>query len=109
LACRYHIYKQNQNRTNNNNATRVNLNVNRPEPVVQPAADEAPVNADRNSGEAASVEGNEQSQTSDAEPESTADVPASTVPDEPQVPLLTIVRTFILSFFSSIIPEAPAL
>lgn len=28
---------------------------------------------------------------------------------EPQVPLLTIVRTFVLSFFSSIIPEAPAL
>lgn len=32
-----------------------------------------------------------------------------TAPEEPQVPLLTIVRTFVLSFFSSIIPEAPAL
>lgn len=30
-------------------------------------------------------------------------------PEEPEVPLLTIVRTFVLSFFSSIIPESPAL
>jgi hypothetical protein len=84
---------------NNNNVTRVNLNnVDRPEPILPNAAgDDA---APRPEG------GNDSpDQPLLNEPET---APA-TLPEEPQVPLLTIVRTFVLSFFSSIIPEAPAL
>lgn len=106
---RYHIYKQNQTRLNNNNSTRVNLNnVNRPAPVVvqpapgvQPAAENAE-NAERNE-----TDGPEQQADNEADP--LVATPEPTVPEEPQVPILTIVRTFVLSFFSSIIPEAPAL
>jgi hypothetical protein len=69
---------------NNNNSTRVNLNQRPAEEQEQPAA----------------AEGEEQPATTENEAEPLI---------EPQVPLMTIVRTFVLSFFSSIIPEAPAL
>lgn len=87
---------------NNNNATRINLNVDRPEPIVaNPNGDDAAENArQRPEGDNNAPD---QPLLNEAE---TAPV---TLPDEPQVPLLTIVRTFVLSFFSSIIPEAPAL
>lgn len=92
----YHIYKQNQARLNNNNTTRVNLNLERqvPQPV---AAQEDAANVDTDARNVA-----EPSDPSPHEPEVTAQL-------EPQVPFATIVRTFVLSFFSSIIPEAPAL
>jgi hypothetical protein len=86
---------------NNNNSTRVNLNnVNRPAPAAvqdgeQPAAEAAQENVDR-------------SETDGVSAENEAAEPLIATP-EPQVPLMTIVRTFVLSFFSSIIPEAPAL
>lgn len=90
---------------NNNNSTRVNLNnVNRP---AAPAG-EAPENAGNDEVVAVPVNENQQQAAGEAEP-LIAPTVEPTVEDEPQVPLLTIVRTFVLSFFSSIIPEAPAL
>lgn len=87
----------------------MNLNVNRPEIAQEqaqaPAADEA-VNAEQR--ETADGE-NDQQQQGNSETEPLAAPAEPTAPEEPQVPLLTIVRTFVLSFFSSIIPEAPAL
>jgi hypothetical protein len=97
LLFRYHIYKQNQNRLNNNNSTRVNLNnVNRPAPVAAVVAE-----GEQPEGEAVADAVDGAATENEAEPL----LPTP----EPQVPLLTIVRTFVLSFFSSIIPEAPAL
>lgn len=93
----YHIYKQNQNRLNNNNTSRVNLNLEREAPppaVAQENAanvDAAPDNAEPSANDASLAE------------------PEVTVQHEPPVPFSSIVRTFVLSFFSSIIPEAPAL
>jgi len=102
----YHIYKQNQNRLNNNNSTRVNLNVNRPEAEqqpAQPAVEDNAVNAEHREA----VEGESEQPPN---PSSETDpLVARTMPEEPQVPLFSVVRTFVLSFFSSIIPEAPAL
>lgn len=72
----------------------------RPAPVPQPAA-EAQDNGENEEREA--------SRESSAQPEGEPLIAEPTVQEEPQVPLLTIVRTFVLSFFSSIIPEAPAL
>lgn len=94
----YHIYKQNQTRLNNNNTTRVNLNLARP---VQPPAiaQENAANVDADPDDIAESSANDSSL---AESEVTVQL-------EPQVPFSSIVRTFVLSFFSSIIPEAPAL
>lgn len=111
VSFRYHIYKQNQVRLNNNNSTRVDLNnVNRPAaPAVQPPGGEAPANAaNADVNEANAADNNAQS-TEPSEHEPLVAPTEPTVQEEPQVPLLTIVRTFVLSFFSSIIPEAPAL
>lgn len=81
-------------------------NVNRPA-VPAPAVVEAQENVanDVNESDAAPSENAQSVAASENEPL----VTLPTVQDEPQVPLLTIVRTFVLSFFSSIIPEAPAL
>lgn len=106
---RYHVYKQNQIRLNNNNSTRVDLNnVNRPA-APAPAVIEAQENVanDVNESAAAPSDNVQPAAANENEPLVTPAEP--TVQDEPQVPLLTIVRTFVLSFFSSIIPEAPAL
>lgn len=83
---------------NNNNSTRINLNLERivPPPV---AAQENAVDVDTNAGDVAE---NSTTDPSIVEPE-------ITIQQEPQVPFSSIVRTFVLSFFSSIIPEAPAL
>ncbi|CRL01459.1 CLUMA_CG014262, isoform A [Clunio marinus] len=112
----YHIYKQNQTRLNNNNSTRVNLNVNRPVPVQQPAAEvegqENAGNDERTETDGGSSENSSvQQRQGDNEAESmmNSNHEATAAQPEPQVPVLTIVRTFVLSFFSSIIPEAPAL
>lgn len=85
----------------------MNLNV-RPEAIQQPA--QPPVVDDNVNNEQREVAGGESQQphaSTEAEPLVTP--PEPTMPEEPQVPLLTVVRTFVLSFFSSIIPEAPAL
>lgn len=85
----------------------MNLNVNRPVPAPVPAqpAVEAQENAENvNRSE---TDGAQQSNENESEPLVAQAEP--TVQEEPQVPLITIVRTFVLSFFSSIIPEAPAL
>lgn len=86
---RYHIYKQNQSRLNNNNTIRVNLN--------QQAAPAPPRQENDERGQDR-VDG-------DADVQPSVDVAA----EEPQVPFATIFKTFVISFFSSIIPEAPAL
>lgn len=107
---RYHVYKQNQTRLNNNNSTRVNLNVNRPVPAQAPRgeAQENAENSERTETDGASEDASQEPQNAN-EAEPLIDSNEATAPTEPQVPLLTIVRTFVLSFFSSIIPEAPAL
>lgn len=93
---RYHIYKQNQNRLNNNNTIRVNLNQQAAQAAAQP----------RPEGQ----ENNERSQNDRVDGELEAEQStAAAVPEEPQVPFSTVFRTFVISFFSSIIPEAPAL
>lgn len=98
LPFRYHIYKQNQIRLNNNNSTRVNLNVNRPAPVPQPEV-EAQENADNAETDAP--------RENSVQPEAAEPLIAEpTVQEEPPVPFHTIIRTFVLSFFTSIIPEA---
>lgn len=74
------------------------MNLNNVNPPVA-VAEQDPVE-----GEAAG----ENAERSDADRVATEAEPLVATP-EPQVPLLTIVRTFVLSFFSSIIPEAPAL
>lgn len=100
FSCRYHIYKQNQNRLNNNNTIRVNLNnVNQ-----QPAAAAAPVVQPQQGPQ---PEGQRNLNDESAENESLRT--AAVIPEEPQVPFATILKTFVISFFSSIIPEAPAL
>lgn len=92
----YHIYKQNQARLNNNNTARVNLNLERQAPPPVAAQEEAA------NGVADAENVTESSDSSPDEPEITVQL-------DPQVPFATIVRTFVLAFFSSIIPEAPAL
>lgn len=86
---RYHIYKQNQNRLNNNNTIRVNLN--QQAAPVQPRQENDERGQDRVDGDA------------DEQPS------VAVAAEEPQVPFATIFKTFVISFFSSIIPEAPAL
>lgn len=109
----YHVYKQNEIRLNNNNiATRENLNnLLRAVQAANAAARENGENAENaesnETPEGASVNNQEPAAESPAEP--LIDQAEPTVPQEPQVPLLTVVRTFVLSFFSSIIPDAPAL
>lgn len=86
----------------------MNLNVNRPEAVQQQA--QPPVAGDAENAEQREVvdgESEQQPQPTEAQP--LVAPPESTMSEEPQVPLLTVVRTFVLSFFSSIVPEAPAL
>lgn len=93
---RYHIYKQNQNRLNNNNTIRVNLNQQAVQAAAQPRPD--------------GQENNERSQNDRVDGEIEAEQSAAAaVPEEPPVPFSTVFRTFVISFFSSIIPEAPAL
>lgn len=53
------------------------------------------------------VEGQENSDRVDGEAAVEPSVAAAV--EEPQVPFSTVFRTFVISFFSSIIPEAPAL
>jgi len=102
---------------NNNNSSRVNLNnVNRPlaAPVAAagaavPAADGAVENAaERTENEAAAAESNSGDET---EPlaASGGDEVQEALTAQPHVSSLAIVRTFVLSFLSSIIPDAPAL
>lgn len=96
---------------NNNNSTRVNLNNVNQAPQVAPAqpqadAQENPEDAERRERDGSS---NTQEPASENVTEPLIAPAEPTVPLEPQVPLITIVRTFVLSFFSSIIPEAPAL
>lgn len=86
----YHIYKQNQTRLNNNNNRAVNLN--------QQAAPAAPRQENNDERGQDRVDG-------DADVQPSVAVAA----EEPQVPFATIFKTFVISFFSSIIPEAPAL
>lgn len=86
----------------------MNLNTNRQEAVpqqAQPQAGEPVVGEQR---EVVDGESEQQQQANEAEPLVAAPETES-MSEENQVPLLTIVRTFVLSFFSSIIPEAPAL
>jgi hypothetical protein len=94
---RYHVYKQNQNRLNNNNTIRVNLNNVNQAAVAAPAAqDDAPVPRRLDFDDEENSE-NDAVRT------------AAVIPEEPQVPFATVFKTFVISFFSSIIPEAPAL
>jgi len=98
---------------NNNNGNRVNLNnINRPEAVAQqlpvPEHQENAGNAEGRDTDVPAAE-NMAAGTQAVNENDAPTVPAVSLPEEPQVPLLTIVRTFVLSFFSSIIPEAPAL
>lgn len=93
---RYHIYRQNQNRLNNNNTTRVNLNnVNRPAgdadvPLQQPENGENNGNSDENQ-----------------QPTNENEIATQNV--EPPVPVLEVVKTFLVSFVASIIPTDPAI
>lgn len=90
---RYHIYRQNQNRLNNNNTTRVNLNnVNRP-----------PADADVPSQQPENAENNEEN----PQPEVESEITTQNV--EPPVPVLEVVKTFLVSFVASIIPTDPAI
>lgn len=93
---RYHIYRQNQNRLNNNNSNRVNLNNvnNRP---AAPPADVVP------SQDQPPQEDSEES------PLTTTESEVATQNLEPQVPVLDIVKTFLVSFVASIIPSDPAI
>ncbi|CAO1315801.1 unnamed protein product [Diamesa serratosioi] len=113
----YHIYKQNQNRLNNNNSTRVNNNLVPPQaaapvvqqPVAPPAQNEE--NIDRHNAE------NIETEPLVAPPAAEPIVnEASTESSNEQVEeinnqgnIVALLRTFVLSFFASIIPEAPAL
>lgn len=81
-------------------------NVNRPAPAAQQPAPAAGGENGENT-ERSETDGQEQQAESEAEPLVAS--PEPSLPEEPQVPILSIVRTFVLSFFSSIIPEAPAL
>lgn len=96
LLFRYHIYRQNQNRLNNNNTTRVNLNNIRPvAPQQQPQVDgDVPSQQPENNGENNSEEQPAESEVATQE--------------EPPVPVLEVVKTFLVSFVASIIPTDPA-
>lgn len=81
--------------------------MNRPAPVAPPvAAAEAQENPENREAEVTPENAAEQP-NNEADP--LVAQPEQSAPEDPQVPLLTIMRTFVLSFFSSIIPEAPAL
>ena len=84
------------------------MNVNRPE-VVQPHAQQPPVDDTVNVEQRDAVDGESDQQPQSSNETEPSVAPEPTVPEEPQVPLMTVVRTFVLSFFTSIIPEAPAL
>lgn len=83
-------------------------NVNRPA-APAPAVVEAQENAANEANESDAAPSDNAQSVAASENEPLVMQAEPTVQDEPQVPLLTIVRTFVLSFFSSIIPEAPAL
>ena len=115
---RYHIYKQNQNRLNNNNSTRVNNNLVPPpqplapvvqQPVAPPAQNEE--NVDRNNAE--HIETEPLVAQAEAVPvvnETPTEISNNQVEEiNNQGNIVALLRTFVLSFFASIIPEAPAL
>lgn len=106
---RYHIYRQNQNRLNNNNTIRVNLNNANNRPAAQPAPQAA---------ELPSQEQQPQNENSENPSDESPLVQSSTTENEetvisqnlePQVPVLDMVKTFLVSFIASIIPSDPAI
>lgn len=104
----YHIYRQNQNRLNNNNTNRVNLNnVDRPAAAPQPLEPRSE-SAERTENQQA-TDTAENSESVNSENEPLINVEESTTSDEPQVSLLTMMRTFVVSFVASIIPDHPAM
>ncbi|KAG5676074.1 hypothetical protein PVAND_005928 [Polypedilum vanderplanki] len=103
----YHIYKQNQNRLNNNNTNRVNLNVNNNQPAA--AAPQQPAPENNENPEQNNESQSNQSSLSESISESEPLVNEISQNEEPPVSMLTVLRTFVISFVASIIPEHPAI
>lgn len=88
-----------------------------PDVIDAPAENIEQPNANVNANANANESNSENNQRNDAEstPLINSDAESSTTPstlsteqDENRLPTVTLLRTFILSFFSSLIPETPA-
>jgi hypothetical protein len=84
---------------NNNNTIRVNLNNVNQQPAAAAAAQP----------QQGAQEGEGERNLNDESAANESLRTAAVMPEEPQVPFATVLKTFVISFFSSIIPEAPAL